>query len=92
MKPSEILENAKALLTEETWGQGADRYDKHQICIIDALKKFPLESFALRRVYNLMRVQCAGNVSGWNDAPGRTLVEVHAAFDKAIELAKADGE
>ena len=29
------------------------------------------------------------NIPGWNDAPGRTRAEVVAAFDKAIELARA---
>ena len=28
----------------------------------------------------------------WNDAPERTLAEVHAAFDKAIAAAKEAGQ
>lgn len=32
------------------------------------------------------------DIARWNDAPGRTLAEVHAAFDLAADMALTNGE
>lgn len=33
-----------------------------------------------------------GDIANWNDAPERTLPEVHRAFDRAIALAEAEAK
>ena len=93
MKPSEILEKAKSLLTEETWGQGSERRAQGKMCAAEAIHSFLVtDQWSAETAYKRLRDQCDGSIPDWNDTPGRTLAEVHAAFDKAIELAKAEGE
>jgi hypothetical protein len=41
--------------------------------------------FALRALRAALPPESDGLISVWNDTPGRTLGEVHALFDRAIE-------
>ena len=91
MKPSEILQRAKDSLTEKTWGQGFRCYrPEHTLCALEALGT--LDNWD-SPAFDLFRSAIGTeSVTQWNDAPERTLAEVHAAFDKAIAAAKEAGQ
>lgn len=99
MKPSEILRAAKERLTPDTWGQGSgggclsDGRTCAGIAIDDA--RFELSATPAAREAAILFVYDVIGTNGiidWNDEPGRTLEQVHAAFDKAIALAESRGE
>lgn len=95
VKTVEVLEKAKALLTPETWGKGhgsqlpaAGKY-----CVLQAMG-------AVARGFDWRDMEAADallaeafgarfGLAGWNDAPERTLEEVHALIDRAVAYAKA---
>lgn len=105
MKPSEILVEAKRLLVEKGWTQGAyarDKYGRMQeipnagatcFCAYGALmvaSNAPRASDPIfTETYGFMDVVCGGSVAKFNDAEGRTKEEMLATFDKAIALAEA---
>jgi hypothetical protein len=105
MKPSEILVEAKRLLVEKGWTQGAYARDTNGrivgcpapddacFCAYGALVAASIgESFTLHsEAYGYLDIVCGGSVARFNDAKDRTKEEVLAAFDKAIALAKEFG-
>jgi hypothetical protein len=80
--------------------------DECPVCLIGALRIaaygglytwFPDEAVASARNARaevahgyLMKVTGAGDLPDWNDTEGRTVEEVYAALDRAVELAKVD--
>ena len=91
MKPSEVLREAKAKLTSETWGKGHYRQRPGKLCTSEAIMAVAenWESWSAAR--NSLVPYTGKVIPAWNDAPERTLAEVHAAFDTAIALAEAEG-
>jgi len=95
MTTVEILRKAKALLTPETWGQGnegAGMPPEGRMCAgiaIDFACNGQTQSFERAQANGAFRMAAqTTDIPGWNDVPGRTLDEVHAAFDKAIAIAE----
>ncbi len=83
MKTATILKKAKAKLTVKTWRNHYPGGEGH--CCVTAIDTTGGENaVALDLFREAIGQPC---VSDWNDAEGRTLAEVHAAFDKAITLA-----
>lgn len=89
MTPHQALIAARALIPDEDhWWRGArDLRDRNCECPITALKTVTMDApwktyTAARRLF-AAAAGCAC-VPDWNDAPERTLAEVHAAFDAAI--------
>ena len=96
MKPSEILERADALLTPETWGKGVNCRGgvlaEGKLCAGMAIDKVSLGGSHRAKEYFCVATNFGitglADISFWNDAPERTLAEVHARFVQAIENAK----
>lgn len=98
-----LLEAAKARLTPETWGQaarGSMSVPEGKVCVMTALspcarlEMFVARDLLYRAIFNRepdnSPVGTAGDdLAGWNDRNGRTLADVHAAYDKAIALEHA---
>ncbi|RJQ09405.1 MAG: hypothetical protein C4558_06295 [Dehalococcoidia bacterium] len=93
MTTAEFLRAAKARLEEDGWTQGEFGVDRSPHCVVGALVRVrdalgdvqigAPEAFLARAVGR-------HSIIAWNDAPGRTVEEVYAAFDKAIALAEAE--
>lgn len=83
-----ILQDARKLL-EEHWVNRPPSGDEH--CMLTAIG-LGMEDYGAYAEAKEALVKSTGTVylAAWNDASDRTLAEVLAAFDKAIELAKAD--
>lgn len=85
---AEALKKAKALIPDEQhWWHGQLINDTRYcplLAILDQRRRG--DSTTLFRE----AIQCS-SISEWNDAPERTLAEVHAAFDRAIALAESRG-
>jgi hypothetical protein len=89
---ADVLRRARALIdSPEKWIKGAYGLradDPH--CVYGALDVVahmrPCRGFELFREAVGTR-----HIEAWNDAPERTHAEVMAAFDRAIELAEAEG-
>jgi hypothetical protein len=96
-----LLREAKALLIERGWAQGAvqRRSDPNCMCAAEACQVVwkgsgpisPMKALAcaIDQSFEPMR---HGNthvviVLRWNDEPGRTVEQVYAAFDRAAEIA-----
>lgn len=98
---SQILKAAKARLTPETWGQGDGGQSclsmpDGRLCTAMAIAWRQDSTHEERHVaiellaktitgaseYNSDLIPC------WNDAPERTLADVHAAYDAAIAIAE----
>ena len=93
MTSADILIAARARLTPETWGKGHDirAPTGGRECILVAIGK--VASVEERPDTWVLLAECAtGNryadIGGWNDAPERTLADVHALFDAAIAIAQ----
>lgn len=101
---STILKDAKSLLTPDTWGKGkAHEGDSNAIHLVEQWKT--CAGMAINRasfrhndpclVVPALKLYAEAAYGGgmgipqWNDAPERTLQEVHEAFDAAIALAEA---
>lgn len=87
----QILIEARALLTPATWIQG-ELDTGMQFCSIGAIERAAGMDISYPTVVALQlaikpktKQGFANAVGAWNDEPGRTLEEVHEAFDKAIE-------
>ena|SRR6185437_8465533 len=88
-KARAILLLAKTQLTPETWRQGGEAVADDCCCAFIALFRATVGGsdkavkLAERALY-----QATGSTSivDWNDTPGRTLDEIHAAFDRAIAV------
>jgi hypothetical protein len=83
----EVLRAAKALLTPETWGKGRSFQPPAdgKCCLLMAVSRVVqngtehgLATAALYRARNGAGVVC------WQDAPERTLADIHALIDRAI--------
>ena len=88
----ETLRAARALVdTPEKWGQGAHFLQGGARCMSGALISVgaPLDGAVYRALCRATAVTLDHGLSRWNDAPERTHADVLAAFDKAIEAAKA---
>lgn len=90
----DVLRDAHALIVEKGWWQGGrTRAVKGTHCAISALTSTGVnESLAEEEAMGLLTeaigVSTLVDVVDWNDAPGRTVEEVLAAFDRAIEIAE----
>lgn len=97
MLPSEILQRAKDSLTLETWGKGLPAERLGTLCAMEAIAQLNAP-YAFRLSSSHYLTAAIGyrigyrSITSWNDAPERTLEEVHAAFDKAIAAAKEAGQ
>ena len=83
MTRNEAVEKVKALLTPETWVNYLPQQTP-QHCLLTALYAVWREDDTISRWTMLedLRRQIPGpSVQRWNDAPERTLAEVHAALD-----------
>ena len=93
----EVLKAARGSV-EKHWCQYGTCYDGNTVgvCVIIALgnaAQWPNgNDYDAARKYFRAAVPLPKTISvpEWNDAPGRTQAEVLAAFDRAIELARAD--
>jgi len=101
MLASEILKQAKSLLTPETWGKGNDvgRVESPRLCAAQAVDRAVMtlqDKLCTREglaAYCLLGATATGynyggNIPMWNDRPERTLQEVYDAFDAAIVIAE----
>ena len=91
----ELLKEGRRRIIEEGWWQctGPDR--KAGYCTLLAITHQGTHNDFLcgkfdRALSYLKRSTGAAFLPDWNDAPERTLVEVIAGYDRAIELARAD--
>lgn len=95
MKPSEILALAEVYLDECGWVQGRFHNELGQVCAIGALRLAYGGQDPTRDVYfeawAWLEDVIGKYVGKWNDAPGRTVEEVKAAFRKARDLAAKEG-
>ena len=86
MTTSQILVAARARLTPETWGKG-----HNGDCLMRALGQI-VDRPTMTHAYSLLLTCTFGHFHGslykWNDAPERTLADVHALFDAAIAIAQ----
>ncbi len=98
MTPYEILIAAKALIPdEEHWWRGAvdTPYSENCRCPITAImvaagapdNNAEAEDKAHAHIMRAVGVRGFVKFYEWNDTPGRTLVEVQEAFDRAIAAA-----
>ena len=93
---ADILKAARARITPETWGQGADVTFDDKFCAGLALNACVTYSLAtVNQAYDLLSCVATGSAAGdrralprWNDAPGRTCAQVLDAFDAAIAIAE----
>lgn len=99
MTTVEILRKAKAELQRRGWRQGAfGHLGSGPMCMVGAYLAVKGDYDCDHRGYAeapayVLLAKATGSapysVSGWNDATGRTVDEVYAAFDRAIALAEA---
>jgi coenzyme F420-reducing hydrogenase delta subunit len=101
MDTVEVLTKARALIDcPERWCRGGlalrDRMGgvlamcAMGACYYAANETFHDQMDAVSELRKAIGLPKGRAISDWNDAPERTHSEVLAAFDKAIELAKAD--
>ena len=100
MSVVEILEEAKALIdTPEKWtkGEWTRPISDEEYChcaegAINECLNIDFSNLADVRNAHYFFTKAIGTqlIPEWNDAPERTYAEVMEAFDKAIELAKAE--
>ena len=102
--PAEILREAKRLIEEKGWCQGADAIDRRgrpvlarsgdaaSFCIAGALFAASFAEHGEEQAIKLFRhcIPETLSLAQWNDEPLRTPEQVLAAFDRAIALAEAD--
>jgi len=100
---AEILRAAKAKLTPETWRQHCPSQPRRDYCAGEAIayaiidlpnRAFDAVDYTADAAYLFRRANGieGGGIMQWNDQLGRTLEQVHEAFDKAIDLAEAVDE
>lgn len=91
MKPSDVLREAKAKLTSETWGKGFPWERPGKLCASEAIWAVANDWELWSAARDILMSYTGKNLVNWNDASERTLAEVYAAFDAAITLAEAKG-
>jgi hypothetical protein len=97
-KVSELLTAAKAEIQKNGWCQGQYTDNKGQHCILGATMSQILDNNsvywdavkALQGSLGTSGTSGFNDVVVWNDDPSRTVDEVIALFDKAIERAKRE--
>ena len=84
------LERAKKLLVNKGWKQNGYRDWEGRRCAVGALVDSSTSSMLPRATLALIDALPDGSdcVATWNDAPGRTLGQVLALYDRAIEHAQ----
>lgn len=92
---AECLRRAKALIpdTEHWWQQSSADEMRPIRCHCPVTAMMFAKGRRSRTLYLTLYGYYAnaintGSIADWNDAPERTLAEVHAAFDRAIALAE----
>lgn len=91
----ELLHAGKANIETKGWCQGNEEavFGKSGRCC--AATAIPYVGRDAERAVNLLKRANSLNpnvgIAEWNDAPGRTVEEVLAAYDKAIALAEREG-
>lgn len=95
MLTSEILKQAKARLTPETWGQGLDALMSSEAleCAGMAIWRAGCSRRAMTLFASVATGYAGRNdasvaIVHWNDARERTLQDVHDAFDASIAIAE----
>lgn len=83
VKVLDDLKTARARL--EVPGVWAQRPGKGHHCLMTAV-----DGLADRYLMCVVGAQWYGDAYKWNDTPGRTLEEVLAVYDKAIEIAEKE--
>lgn len=90
----QLLFDAKSALTPETWGKGHEINCNRKLCAATALRQAHINRgdnlyliHSWPPLLHAIGLDRAVQISDWNDAPERTLLDVHSAFDRAIELA-----
>lgn len=97
VKVSDDLKTARArLASPRVWAQGANATKKNQLCAYLAtrdLRNMHAADQLLARATGVEGDEIkrpAFWLMDWNDAPGRTLDEVLAVYDKAIAIAEKE--
>lgn len=99
----EVLRGAKAVIERNGWHQGdyADRRPEFRgkpprecpVCLLGAINVAsggdPDDDSEVTEAERLLKQCMKQYVPTWNDAPGRTVAEVYALLDEAIERAEA---
>lgn len=84
------LRAARAYLVEHGWCQGRGRDDAGRVCAIGAfnavIAPIPGNGGRVRAVAAALSMLSEGILT-WNDAPGRTVDDVLALYDRAIDRA-----
>lgn len=81
---TEVLRKAKSLIPDEAhWWRGDGDIPEGMHCAGTALKACGADEYASRLFASAIGFHV---IPFWNDEPGRTLAEVHAAFDLAIAM------
>ena len=86
MTTSDILAATRSRLTPETWGKGGNGE-----CLMRALGHIvvnPIRTKAYRLLFTCALGHGLGSLHMWQDAPERTLADVHALLDAAIVIAQ----
>lgn len=96
MSVIEALKSAKLEIQQYGWHYGRERDWQHRngttcagVAIEDACVRFNLRDGEAFEPFR-KAIECR-DVLTWNDAPGRTVEEVLAAFDRAIAIAEKGG-
>jgi hypothetical protein len=85
-----ILEDARSLIAEKGWTQDPDMFQS-KICIGLAFGRVADSGYYATGAAGLLAWNTVGGVCGtgdligWNDTPGRTVEDVYAAIDEAIQ-------
>ena len=91
MKTSVTLRAAKLYMEAHGWTQGRTGILGGPCCTRGAILHCSISFEDTVRAFDYMRcVIGRDSIPAWNDADDRTVEEVFAAFDRAIELAEAD--
>ena len=83
MTTREVLLGAAEYLRKYGWIQWETGNHGGPRCALGALESVDIDSVYDDAEYRLLRTVGASSVVKWNDAPGRTVEEVIAAFEKA---------
>lgn len=87
-KIQKFLAEAKSKLTAKTWVNHSPDTYKGEHCCATALNAVKTNNFWGEARDFFQQAIKTEAIIVWNDAKGRTLRQVHAAFDKAIKLAR----
>jgi hypothetical protein len=77
----------------ENWEQGGGDKLSYpgKTCMVLAVNELPIDNALVYKARGILsRITGADSLYAWNDAPGRTWLEVKDVYDKAIQLAKSE--